>query len=364
VRGNLPPEGFEWGQSAGFRVGDKLINVRNNPELGVVNGDIGYLVEFVCPGSCGDWPSEPTLRVLFESPEREINIPARKHDLGLAYCLTAHKYQGSEAPCIVLPVHKCFGGLIVQRNWVYTAISRAAKLCVVVGSQQALEAGVRRVGQQARYSRLAASLARGIQGIGAAEEDSGGAGEERAPGEVVSLAAIGAEPAESPAPLPPPLLLHGPCLGCGAPASVLRGGAGGWEAHCSACATATAAAMTTTAAAMPPSPEPIPFPAPRRGEPTTALEILVALETPDLPGVDPGDEDACARVLEEVPPLVEAQGYEHRLRGLIGAEAGSVCAEGIVCAWVDSRRPGRRWRDKWTWRRIAWWQTIREAEEE
>lgn len=158
----LAPPGASWGRSAALRLNDKIIQTRNDYQLGAINGDVGYLREWLPMGERGG-DGRAALRVRFDAPERDLVVPAAKNDLELAYALTCHKFQGSEAPCIVIPMHRCFGGLIVQRNWIYTAISRAKKLCVVVGQPKALRDGVRRTAQTRRCSRLAAHLRRAIK---------------------------------------------------------------------------------------------------------------------------------------------------------------------------------------------------------
>jgi exodeoxyribonuclease V alpha subunit len=73
-----------------------------------------------------------------------------------------HKMQGSEVRAIVLPVHRCFGSRMMQRNLVYTAISRARELCVLVGERSALSAAIRRNHHEKRMSRLAELLTREV----------------------------------------------------------------------------------------------------------------------------------------------------------------------------------------------------------
>ena len=153
---NRAPDGFP-ALARGFRLGDKVIQLRNDYDLGVVNGDLGFVTGWDDGGS-----GLANILVQFEAPERLVKIPAGKHDLALAYALTCHKFQGSETRVCVIPMHRCFGGLIVQRNWVYTAISRARELCVIVGSEAALRAGVRRGQQARRCSMLARHLRRAM----------------------------------------------------------------------------------------------------------------------------------------------------------------------------------------------------------
>ncbi len=211
--GNLPPEGVDWGRSAKFRVGDKVIQTRNDYDLQAINGDLGSVLQFLpqgeeVPGAAAD--GSPAVRVAFENPNRERVVPAKKNDLELAYALTVHKYQGSEAPCVVLPMHRCFGSLVVQRNWVYTAISRAAKLCVVVGSEAALRAGVKRVSQRQRCSRLACLLACGAADADEGRTDGGVVPPEAAGAEVGSDAPAASTPLAAPAPPAAPVLAPPP----------------------------------------------------------------------------------------------------------------------------------------------------------
>ena len=129
-----------------FRVGDKVIQRKNESIDGefIVNGDLGE-VEHI-DARC--------IWVEFKYPERHVEIKRREHHLQLAYCVTVHKMQGSEAPVIIIPVHTCFGGFF-NREIIYTAISRAQDICITIGEWHALEAAVGRVGNVRRITRLA-----------------------------------------------------------------------------------------------------------------------------------------------------------------------------------------------------------------
>ena len=137
-----------------FRVGDKVIQRRNDYELKIVNGDIGVVL---------DWSTNvdkvPVMNVRFDNPEREVSIPVYDNNLQLAYCLTCHSFQGSEATAVIIPIHTSFGSLIMQRSWVYTAITRAKSLCVVVGEMSAFREASKRNRQIARFTTLAEKLA-------------------------------------------------------------------------------------------------------------------------------------------------------------------------------------------------------------
>jgi exodeoxyribonuclease V alpha subunit len=135
--------------------GDKVIQLKNGyfkdkdgVEVFVANGDIGF-VEAIESGK---------IRVRFDLPDRVVEFEAGNNDLDLAYALTIHKYQGSEAPIIIMPIHRSAGPLVQQRNLLYTAVSRAAKLCVLVGQRGEVKKIVDRNKQLARHNLLAKRL--------------------------------------------------------------------------------------------------------------------------------------------------------------------------------------------------------------
>ncbi|MCE9635619.1 MAG: AAA family ATPase [Planctomycetes bacterium] len=111
-------------------VHDKVIQTRNNYELGVMNGAIGFVVEV--------GPQKGDLVVEFEGGLVQIRAD-RGHaaDLQLAYALTIHKAQGSEFPCAVVIVHKAHS-FMHHRNLFYTAVTRAQETAVVIGDRWGL----------------------------------------------------------------------------------------------------------------------------------------------------------------------------------------------------------------------------------
>jgi len=129
-----------------FRVGDKVINCKNNYELKIVNGDIGYVLDIN--------RTNKTIIVKFDSLPDETVLPLFDNDLQLAYVLTAHKAQGSEFPIVVIPIHAVFGHLIMQRNRIYTAISRAQNICIIVGQKDEVPKIISRNRQHRRYTSL------------------------------------------------------------------------------------------------------------------------------------------------------------------------------------------------------------------
>ena len=111
-----------------FRQGDKVMQIRNNYDKNVFNGDIGYITAVDT--------NERILTVTFDSRLVEYDI-TELDEIVLAYAVTIHKSQGSEFPVVVMPVTmKHF--VMLQRNLIYTGITRAKKICVLVGTTKAL----------------------------------------------------------------------------------------------------------------------------------------------------------------------------------------------------------------------------------
>lgn len=116
-----------------FRQGDKVMQIRNNYDKNVFNGDIGYITAVDT--------NERTLTVTFDSRIIEYDI-TELDEIVLAYAITIHKSQGSEFPVVVMPVTmKHF--IMLQRNLIYTGITRAKKICVLVGTTKALAYAIR-----------------------------------------------------------------------------------------------------------------------------------------------------------------------------------------------------------------------------
>ncbi|MDQ7829067.1 MAG: AAA family ATPase [Armatimonadota bacterium] len=129
-----------------FKVGDKVIQTKNQYDLDIINGDIGYVRDID--------ERDRTITVAFENPERVVQVPLHQNDLELAYAITCHKFQGSEARIIVVPIHRSFGPLIMQRQWLYTAVSRAREVCVLVGQREEVPKIIQRNAPQRRHTRL------------------------------------------------------------------------------------------------------------------------------------------------------------------------------------------------------------------
>jgi exodeoxyribonuclease V alpha subunit len=150
--GALAVEKFGWQ----FRVGDKVIQLENNYDKEVFNGDIGEIREID--------PIEKELRIDFEG--RDIIYDFGELDeLALAYAITVHKSQGSEFPVVIIPI-ATQQYLLLQRNLIYTAITRGKKLVILVGQRKALQMAIRNNQTSRRFGGLLARLRAAASGQG------------------------------------------------------------------------------------------------------------------------------------------------------------------------------------------------------
>ncbi len=134
-----------------LRPGDKVIQISNNYDLGVFNGDIGFVMNARVEGG----------KVGVNYNERPVQYDAESiHDVRLAYAITIHKSQGSEFPVVVIPVTMQHY-IMLQRNLIYTALTRAKKLAVFVGTKQALEFAIKNQDSLQRQTRLVELLLEG-----------------------------------------------------------------------------------------------------------------------------------------------------------------------------------------------------------
>ncbi|MDE0466429.1 MAG: ATP-dependent RecD-like DNA helicase [Candidatus Poribacteria bacterium] len=134
--------------AGGFRVGDKVMQIRNNYDYDVFNGDIGRVVAI----------EHIDKKVYIQFPDKQVAYDtADLGELVLAYATTIHKAQGSEYPAVVIPLHTQHY-LMLQRNLLYTGITRARERVVVVGTKQALGICIRNNQVMQRNSYLAERL--------------------------------------------------------------------------------------------------------------------------------------------------------------------------------------------------------------
>jgi exodeoxyribonuclease V alpha subunit len=131
-----------------FRVGDKVMQTENNYDKDTFNGDIGQIVKID--------PVEQEVVIRFD--QREVGYGYGELDeISLAYAITIHKSQGSEFPAVVIPLATQLY-LLLQRNLVYTAVTRGQNLVVLVGQRKALAIAVRNNKTEQRVSGLRSRL--------------------------------------------------------------------------------------------------------------------------------------------------------------------------------------------------------------
>jgi exodeoxyribonuclease V alpha subunit len=152
----LNPDGREIGAGDPvFRVGDRVMQTRNDYDHEVFNGDMGEIVGFD--------PEAGTVSIDFDGHGVEFERRHLEH-LTLGYTITVHKSQGSEYPAVVLPL-TTHHSIMLQRNLLYTAITRGRRLVVVVGTERALAMAVHNARPTVRHTGLKARLT-GSSGIG------------------------------------------------------------------------------------------------------------------------------------------------------------------------------------------------------
>jgi exodeoxyribonuclease V alpha subunit len=132
-----------------FRVGDKVMQIVNNYDKDVFNGDIGWISKID--------PEEREVTIDFDGRLAPYDY-ADLDEVVLAYAVSVHKSQGSEYPVVILPVVTQHY-MLLQRNLIYTGITRAKKLVVMIGTKKALAIAIRNNKPQRRYTLLSERLA-------------------------------------------------------------------------------------------------------------------------------------------------------------------------------------------------------------
>jgi len=157
LQSRLNPEGQRFDDSeGGLRVGDKVIQIKNDLERQVVNGDMGEVMRID--------PVQKKMSVAFEDAGglREVEYERDKlKELRLAYAASVHKSQGSEYPAVIVVLLKSHF-VMLSRNLLYTAVTRAKKLCVLVTDDRALRIALSETRREERRTRLAEGIRRKI----------------------------------------------------------------------------------------------------------------------------------------------------------------------------------------------------------
>ena len=131
-----------------FHVKDKVMQIRNNYNKNVYNGDIGQILRIDV--------IDQSIDILFD--ENVVSYDFSELDeVVLAYCVSVHKYQGSECPCIVMPIHTTHFKLL-QKNLLYTAVTRGKKLVILIGTTKAIGIAVKNNDVMKRYTGLESAI--------------------------------------------------------------------------------------------------------------------------------------------------------------------------------------------------------------
>jgi exodeoxyribonuclease V alpha subunit len=144
-----------------FRIGDKVIQLVNQPEDQVFNGDIGEVVAIFRENE----NTENVEQLVVSFDEREVVYEKKDYiNLMLAYCISIHKSQGSEFPIVILPVVSAYHRML-RKNLLYTGITRGQKSLILCGEKQSFYRGIQTIDTNKRYTSLKELLAERLEKI-------------------------------------------------------------------------------------------------------------------------------------------------------------------------------------------------------
>lgn len=147
---------FQLDKETVIRVGDKILITKNDYQIGVYNGDIGYVKDI----------NKLDILVQLIGEDGFITLPLVfvKDSVKMAYALTCHKVQGMEYPIVLMALVKAHGKNLLQRNLVYTALTRAKKKVIIIGSDIALLSAIENAEQQKRNTSLSQAFVAACNG--------------------------------------------------------------------------------------------------------------------------------------------------------------------------------------------------------
>ncbi|MCM3725238.1 ATP-dependent RecD-like DNA helicase [Neobacillus cucumis] len=141
-----------------YRIGDKVLQLVNQPDSNVFNGDIGEIISIIYAKE--NTEKQDMIYISFEGNEVEYT----RQDLNQithAYCCSVHKSQGSEFPIVILPITRSYYRML-QRNLIYTAITRSKQSLIICGEEDALRMGIERADELQRQTTLCQKLQESI----------------------------------------------------------------------------------------------------------------------------------------------------------------------------------------------------------
>lgn len=135
-----------------LRQGDRVMQTRNNYEKDIFNGDMGVVMDKLPPMEM----DKAVMTVAFDG--RTVRLTQQElQDVELAYACTIHKSQGMEYPVVIMPIHDSHY-VMLKRNLIYTGITRASKMCILVGTKKAIATAVATEDTSIRHTRLKEKL--------------------------------------------------------------------------------------------------------------------------------------------------------------------------------------------------------------
>ncbi len=152
-----------------YRIGDKVLQLVNQPESNVFNGDIGEIVSIFYAKE--NTEKQDMIIVSFEGTEVTYTR-ADLNQITHAYCCSVHKSQGSEFPIVILPVSRSYYRML-RRKLIYTAITRSKQFLILCGEEDALKMGVERADEENRQTSLCESLQAAIPSLKSVEKVNG-----------------------------------------------------------------------------------------------------------------------------------------------------------------------------------------------
>lgn len=141
-----------------YRIGDKVLQLVNQPESNVFNGDIGEIVSIFYAKE--NTEKQDMILISFEGNEVTYTRPDL-NQITHAYCCSVHKSQGSEFPIVIMPVSRGYYRML-RRKLIYTAITRSKQFLILCGEEEALRMGVERADEENRQTTLCEKLQQAI----------------------------------------------------------------------------------------------------------------------------------------------------------------------------------------------------------
>lgn len=149
-----------------YRIGDKVLQLVNKPENNVFNGDIGEIISIIYAKE--NTEKQDMIYLSFEGNEVEYT-KQELNQITHAYCCSVHKSQGSEFPIVILPITRSYYRML-QRNLIYTAITRSKQSLIICGEEDALRMGIERADELSRQTTLCLKLQESLPSINEKKE--------------------------------------------------------------------------------------------------------------------------------------------------------------------------------------------------